>query len=57
MVVTGRTFSPAFGAANDIKEIVFVVSPGSDTPGKVSRSGGSGRRRDSGKLRRNKQLV
>lgn len=55
--MTGRTFSLAFGAANDITEIVFVASPGSGTPGKVSRSGGSDRKKDRGKLRRNKQLV
>lgn len=57
MGLTGRTFAPAFGAVNDITEIVFVALPGSETPGKVSRSGGSGRKRDIGKLRRNKQLV
>lgn len=57
VVVTGRTFSPASGAANDITEIVFVALPGSETPGKVSRSGGSSWKRYRGKLRRNKQLV
>lgn len=56
VVVTGRTFAPAFGAANDITEIVFVALPGSETPGKVSRSGGHAGR-ETGKLRRNKQLV
>lgn len=44
MVLTGRTFSPSFGAANDITEIVFVALLGSGTPGKASGSGGSGRK-------------
>lgn len=44
VVLTGRAFSPSFGAANDITEIVFVVLPGSGTPGKASGSGGSGRK-------------
>lgn len=46
VVLTGRTFSPSFGTANDITEIVFVALPGSGTPGKVSRSEGSGRKRE-----------
>lgn len=40
MVLTGRTFSPSFRAANDITEIVFVALLGSGTPGKASGSGG-----------------
>lgn len=51
VVLTGRTFSPSFGAANDITEIVFVALPGSGTPGKVSGSGGSGRKRERGGYR------
>lgn len=47
VVLTGRTFSPSFGAANDITEIVFVALPGSGTPGKASGSGGqAGRERE-----------
>lgn len=48
VVLTGRTFSPSFGAANDITEIVFVALPGSGTPGKASGSGGSGRKGERG---------
>lgn len=45
VVVTGRTFPPSFGAANDITEIVFVALPGSGTPGKGNGSvGGSSRK-------------
>lgn len=48
VVLTGRTFSPSFGAANDITEIVFAALPGSGTPGKASGSGGSGRKGERG---------
>lgn len=48
MVLTGRTFSPSFGTANDITEIVFIALPGSGTPGKANGSGGSGRKGEGG---------
>lgn len=54
VVLTGRTFSPSFGAANDITEIVFVALPGSGTPGKASGSGGSGRK---GARRENREGI
>lgn len=59
VVLTGRTFSPSFGAANYITEIVFVALLGSGTPGKASGSRGSGRKGGWGgrEVRRNKQLV
>lgn len=51
-------FSPSFGAANDITEIVFEALPGSGTPGKASGSGGQeGRERGGNRERINNWFI